>query len=278
MWVGNVKLQRINTCYMPILSIITINYNNCTGLQKTIDSVVKQTWRDFEWFLIDGGSTDGSEKIIEQYHDYFAYWCSEADKGVYDAMNKGIRHATGIYCLFLNSGDWLLNENVLKDVFSKEHSKDILVGWIERMKSGKRILDKGFNTDNITIRHLLRNSLPHQATFIKRKLFDEYGLYDDTLKIVADWKFFVQCIILHNATIENLCIPVTYYEGGGLSDHAENGGGIEWRRSLEEMIPQRIIDDFPLVMSLDDVKSLSLTSNLYRVLYRLTMWLKRRQW
>lgn len=260
------------------LSIITINFNNKEGLQRTIDSVVKQTWREFEWFLIDGGSTDGGADLVKQYQEYFTCWVSEPDRGVYDAMNKGIRWATGDYCLFLNSGDWLLHENVLMDVFSKEHDKDILVGWIERMKCGNRILDKGFNTENITIRHLLRNSLPHQATFIKRNLFDKYGLYDDTLKIVADWKFFVQCIIFHNATIENLCIPVTYYEGEGLSDHAENGGGIEWRRSLEEMIPQRIIDDFPLIMSLDDVKSLPFTSNLYRVLYRLTMWLKRRQW
>ena len=263
---------------MPILSIITINYNNCLGLQRTIDSVVKQRWRDFEWFLIDGGSSDGSEKIAEQYQENFVYWCSEADKGVYDAMNKGIRRAKGDYCLFLNSGDWLLNENVLENVFSKEHDRDILVGWIERMKNGKRVLDKGFNTEDITIRHLLRNSLPHQATFIKKELFDRYGLYDDTLKIVSDWKFFVTCIILHNATIENLCIPVTYYEGGGLSDHAENGGGQEWRESLEKMIPPRIIADFPLMRSLEDVESVPLTRFLYRGLYKLAMWLKHKQW
>ena len=258
------------------LSIITINFNNRNGLKRTIESVVSQTFQDFEWFLIDGGSSDGSKEIIENYKANFTYWCSESDKGVYDAMNKGILRAKGEYCLFLNSGDWLLNENVLKDVFLKGHKSDILVGWIERMKHGKRILDKGFNTDKITIRHLLRNSLPHQATFIKRDLFEKYGLYDDTLKIVSDWKFFVQCIILHDATIENLRIPITYYEGGGLSDHSENGGTAEWNRSLREMIPQRVIDDFPLIMSLDDVNSIPLTRRLYSILYRLTMLLKRR--
>lgn len=260
------------------LSIITINYNNRDGLKQTIKSVVSQSFRDFEWLLIDGGSSDGSKEILENYKENFTYWCSERDKGVYDAMNKGILRAKGEYCLFLNSGDWLLHENVLRDVFLEEHRSDILVGWIERTKHGKRILDKGFNTDKITIRHLLRNSLPHQATFIKRNLFEKYGLYDDTLKIVSDWKFFVKCIILHDATIENLHLPITYYEGGGLSDHSENGGTAEWNKTLREMIPQRVIDDFPLIMSLDDVKSIPLTRKLYSILYRLTMLLKRKQW
>ena len=260
------------------LSIITINYNNKSGLRKTVESVVSQHFRDFEWFLIDGGSDDGSIEIIKEYASHFTYWCSETDKGVYDAMNKGIVRATGDYCLFLNSGDWLLDKNVLSRVFSQSHHKDILVGWIERIKHGKQVLDKGFDTENITIRHWLRNSLPHQATFIKKLLFDKYGLYDDSLKIVSDWKFFMQCIILHNASIENLKMPITFYEGGGLSDHAENGGTAEWKKTLREMIPQRVIADFPLIMSLDDVKSVSLTNYLYNIIYKLAIWLKRKQW
>ena len=260
------------------LSIITINYNNKDGLKNTIDSIVSQSFRDFEWLVIDGGSTDGSKDLIEKYHQYITYWCSEEDKGVYDAMNKGILQAKGEYCLFLNSGDWLLNDNVLSNVFSKEHNEDILVGWIERTKHGKRVLDKGFDTDKISIRHLLRNSLPHQATFIKKELFDKYGLYDDTLKIVSDWKFFMQCIILKNATVENLKTPISFYEGGGLSDHSENGGTAEWNKSLREMLPQRVIEDFPLIMSLDDVKSIPFTRRLYSILYRLAMLLKHRQW
>lgn len=260
---------------MPQLSIITINYNNCKGLQNTIRSVIKQRWRDFEWIVIDGGSSDGSENLVEENERYFSYWCSEPDKGVYDAMNKGICKATGKYCLFLNSGDWLLNENVLSNVFDKKHDKDFLVGWIERQKNGKSVIDRGFDTENITIRHLLRNSLPHQATFIKRELFGRYGCYDDSLVVVSDWKFFLQCIIMHNATIENLSIPVTYYEGGGISDCAENGGTQEFNKVLKELIPQRIIDDFPLMMSLDDVISNPISKLLYKCLYRITIWLKR---
>ena len=77
------------------LSIITVNYNNREGLQRTIDSVVSQTFRDFEWIVIDGGSTDGSKELIKQYADHFSYWVSEPDKGIYNAMNKGILKATG---------------------------------------------------------------------------------------------------------------------------------------------------------------------------------------
>ena len=85
------------------LSIITINYNNCDGLRKTIESVIAQTTRDFEYIVIDGGSTDGSVDVIKEYADYIDYWVSEPDKGIYNAMNKGTRAAHGDFLLFLNS-------------------------------------------------------------------------------------------------------------------------------------------------------------------------------
>ena len=95
------------------LSIITVNLNNRDGLKKTIDSVISQTFKDFEWIVIDGGSTDGSRELIEQYVNHFAYWVSEPDKGVYNAMNKGVKKAKGEYLQFLNSGDWLRDENTV---------------------------------------------------------------------------------------------------------------------------------------------------------------------
>jgi len=102
----------------PKLSIITVNLNNAEGLRKTIESVVTQTFTDFEYIIIDGGSTDGSVEIIKLYADKITYWVSEPDKGIYNGMNKGIMVAKGEYCQFLNSGDWLVNENVLKEVFA----------------------------------------------------------------------------------------------------------------------------------------------------------------
>ena len=122
------------------LSIITINYNNLEGLRKTIDSVISQTWHDFEWIIIDGGSTDGSKELIEETAKQLAssdfnplsYWCSEPDKGIYNAMNKGVAVAKGQYCIFMNSGDCFYDKNVVKDIIEANISEDIVTGAIQR--------------------------------------------------------------------------------------------------------------------------------------------------
>lgn len=98
------------------LSIITINRNNCAGLSRTMDSVIRQTCKDFEWILIDGASTDGSVDLIRQNKQHITYWVSEPDKGIYNAMNKGLQQAHGEYCLFLNSGDWLAQNSTIAEV------------------------------------------------------------------------------------------------------------------------------------------------------------------
>ena len=98
------------------LSVITINYNNRDGLRKTIESVVNQTCRDFEYIIIDGGSTDGSVDVIKQYADRIDYWVSEPDKGIYHAMNKGIAVAHGEYLNFMNSGDCFYESTVVENV------------------------------------------------------------------------------------------------------------------------------------------------------------------
>ena len=107
-------------------SIITINYNNCNGLQRTLDSVVSQTCKNFEWIVIDGGSSDGSRELIEQFQQEMTYWCSERDKGIYNAMNKGVEKATGDYCLFLNSGDNFCDSNVIKRLANQSFVADIV--------------------------------------------------------------------------------------------------------------------------------------------------------
>ena len=106
------------------LSIITINYNNKNGLQKTIDSVISQTFKDFEWIIIDGGSTDGSKELIEKYSQHITYWVSEPDKGIYNAMNKGIKVAKGEYLFFLNSGDYLVQPNTINQIFTQSPNTD----------------------------------------------------------------------------------------------------------------------------------------------------------
>ena len=110
---------------LPKLSIITVNLNNKAGLQKTIESVFSQTFTDYEYLVIDGGSEDGSKELIKKYENKFVYWVSEKDKGIFNAMNKGILKASGEYLLFLNSGDYFYDSAVLDDVFDKAASTDI---------------------------------------------------------------------------------------------------------------------------------------------------------
>ena len=110
------------------ISIITINYNDAKGLKRTIESVKSQIYKDFEHIIIDGDSCDGSKDIINENAELFSYWCSESDRGRYNAMNKGIAHASGDYLLFLNSGDYLSDDNVLKDFSMSLSNKDIVYG------------------------------------------------------------------------------------------------------------------------------------------------------
>ena len=114
------------------LSVITINYNNKNGLIKTINSVINQTYKDFEFIIIDGGSTDGSLEVIQEYSGQINYWVSEPDNGIYHAMNKGIVMAKGEYCNFMNSGDCFFDEQVLKNAFSHNLSVDIFIGKAKR--------------------------------------------------------------------------------------------------------------------------------------------------
>lgn len=200
---------------MTKLSIITINYNNLEGLKKTIESVINQTWQEFEYIVIDGGSTDGSTACIESQETHFDYWVSEPDAGMYNAMNKGIEGATGAYLLFLNSGDVLYNDNVLLETNkSLQLDIDIVYGdlWIVG-EQGKGF--KNYYPDFIDFPFLKQTSLGHPSTFIKRELFNIYGLYRTDLKIISDWAFFVKVLCRHKVSQHKIeHIIATFYEGG----------------------------------------------------------------
>lgn len=204
-----IKTQKVK------VSIITVNLNDLKGLKKTCASVFSQSNKDFEHIIIDGASVDGSLDYIEVHKDKFNYWISEPDSGVYSAMNKGIRQATGDYILFLNSGDFLYNE----DVFSKVENYlirdiDLVYGnlWIED--------DKGDGFTNkypkiIDFNFFKRTSLGHASTFIKRSLFESYGTYRTDLKIVSDWAFFLKLICLEKRSYLKIdTIIAVFYEGG----------------------------------------------------------------
>ena len=169
------------------LSIITINRNNADGLEKTIQSVVCQTSTDFEYIVIDGASEDGSVEIINKYTANINFWVSEPDTGIYNAMNKGIRKAQGEYCLFLNSGDWLITPETLVNVFNEINGNSSDIFYSNRIDSSGKIAQY---PNNLTIRTLLARKINHQNSLIKRSLFFEHGFYNENLKIASDWDFF----------------------------------------------------------------------------------------
>ncbi len=195
------------------LSIITINYNNRDGLQKTIDSVLSQTWTDYEWIIIDGGSTDGSKELIEQYQEHFAYWCSEPDKGVYNAMNKGIAKAKGEYLNFMNSGDTFYEPETLEKVFLKEQTADVLYGDSMMEYNGEKYIVH--YPKEIEFFFLYKRMICHQAMFLHHSLLKGKG-YDESFRLCADKLHLIQSA-LQGATFINTGCTVCLYNMDGIS-------------------------------------------------------------
>lgn len=206
---------------MPVLSIITINYNNARGLQKTMDSVLHQRFSNYEYIVIDGGSSDGSKQIIEQHKSKLTYWVSEADKGIYNAMNKGIKQANGDYLLFLNSGDYLTDKDILTKVFASKLNADIAYGNM-LIEKADGTLQQGYMPSKITLKQMVVDTLWHPVSFIKKSLFDKYGLYNEDYKIVADYDFFFKTIIKNAVSTQYLNLTISVYNLTGLSSLPEN--------------------------------------------------------
>lgn len=205
---------------MPKLSIITINYNNLEGLQRTIASVVNQTWKEFEYIVIDGGSTDGSGEYIASQTKNIDYWVSEPDKGIYNAMNKGIAKATGEYLLFLNSGDHFCSSTVLQENQSRIANHDLIYFNINVIDDKNTFLKK--YPVQLSFSYFIKDTLPHPATFIKASLFTKFGMYDESLKIVSDWKFFIESICKFNCSYLRIDETLTTFYFDGLSSVPQN--------------------------------------------------------
>jgi len=245
------------------LSIITINYNNADGLRRTIESIVSQTFTDFEYIVIDGGSIDDSVDIIKQYESKITYWVSEPDKGIYNAMNRGILKATGEYCLFLNSGDWLVDKDVVIDFVNQNFEDEIISGNIILFVNENSELRSAIKKEDLGFEHLFNNRIPHPATFIKRSLFEKYGLYNENLKIVSDWEFFLKCLVLENCTYNNFDRVVSYFDMSGISSLPQN---MDLQLNEREFVLQKYL---PLVNKsytrmIEELQILQLHENDYK--------------
>lgn len=203
-----------------LVSIITINHNNLKGLKTTVSSVLNQTWNGFEYIVIDGGSSDGSKEYINSIKENLNHWVSEPDKGVYQAMNKGIKIANGEYLLFLNSGDHFYNNSVLEKTHKLLNTEDIIFSNLQVIER-----DKTFIKDypkKLSFTYFVKDTLPHPATFIKKEAFRKTDYYDEKLKIAADWKFFIDGICKHNLTYKKIDKTFSTFYIGGMSSNPEN--------------------------------------------------------
>lgn len=200
----------------PKLSIITINFNDVYGLQRTMNSVFEQTFTDFEYIVIDGGSGDGSLDLIKENAKTIAHWVSEDDSGIYNAMNKGIKAATGEYLLFLNSGDVLTEVSALKDFTDHPSFDGDIIYGDYKFKDGEKIYP-----DELTPSYFMRTSLPHQSTLFKKTVFDVMGLYDEKYKVGADRAFYIKCYLSGKFKFQHVKYFLTLFDLSGLSNDLE---------------------------------------------------------
>ena len=221
------------------LSIITINFNDAKGLEKTIQSVINQTYKDFEYIIVDGASTDGSVDVIKKYSDSLTHWVSEPDTGIYNAMNKGTRMASGEYCLYLNSGDFFADDNVLEKVFSHKFTEDIVscicLDYDEK-REWLKVPPKKISLFTFTC-----GSLPHPTSFIKRELLNSLGGYNEQYRIISDWCFFLDAMIIHNSSYKTLDIVLTKFNCFGIS--SSNNEKEKQKEYIKDKFP-RIIEDY----------------------------------
>lgn len=215
------------------LSIITINLNNKNGLQKTIESVVSQTFTDYEFIIIDGLSTDGGVELIKQYEDKITYWVSEKDSGIYNAQNKGIKQATGEYLYFLNSGDALYEPNTLEKIFGEDPHDPFICGSFYMEVGNELIPDTSYKGRDwqFSIYELFAGFLCHQAFFIHRSNFERFGLYDESLKVIADWKLFFQGIAINHLPVKYVDTFISIYNMEGFS--TQIGGKVIYPEKLK---------------------------------------------
>ena len=229
----------------PAISVITINLNNGDGLALTIKSVRNQTFTNYEHIIVDGASGDNSVAVIEEAATKGDYgkrlqWSSEKDNGLYNAMNKGIKRARGDYCLFLNSGDFLASDDILQRFYDSHLAENryTIVSGITKFDNGSFHVPVK-ERDAVTF---WVGGMPHPSSFIKREAFDKFGLYDEGLRIVSDWKFFFQVIVQSDEPYKTVDEIVSVFDTSGISSTNEEICQKERLKTYEEIYSPREMD------------------------------------
>lgn len=224
------------------LTIITINYNNREGLSHTLASVRSQRCRDFEYLVVDGGSSDGSRELILENEDIVSSWVSEPDGGIYNAMNKGVGMASGEYCLFLNSGDTLHSPDVVGRVLEAGLEADIVFGRVLNVwPDGRR--REYVPSQEMTLHWIMQTGIHHAGAFIRTSLMRRIP-YDESLRICADRKFFIRALVVENCTFSTLPFLVCDFEVGGVSSTSPERVREESWEIMESLFPPRLVADY----------------------------------
>ena len=231
-------------------SIITVNYNNCEGLRRTIESVIHQNFRDFEFIVIDGGSTDGSKEVLQEYDQHINYWVSEPDGGIYQAMNKGIAQAQGEYLNFMNSGDCFFSTETLEKVSQHKTNADFIVGRDYHYNAEIKQGHASILPPRITMIHFFMSTLDHQSSFIRRELFKN-SPYREDYRLVSDWIFFTEKIVSEGKQVQFIPDIVCRREEGGLSGQQHERNRQEINDYLHHFLPIGVYQDYATLSKLD---------------------------
>lgn len=208
-------LKSQSTIESPLISIVTVVFNNVNSLEKTILSVINQSYNNIEYIIIDGGSTDGTIDIIKKYDDKIDYWISEPDKGLYYAMNKGLHLATGKWINFMNSGDSFFQNTTIEEIFSHQYKDGVIYGDVLFSFDGS-------NNVYVEAKPLKKfwkgMQFVHQATFVSTEIMKKFP-FDTKYKLIADYNSLYQ-IFLSNINFHYINLPVCKFLAGGLSDNS----------------------------------------------------------
>lgn len=230
---------------MPLLTIITINRNNANGLKRTLASIFNQSATDFEYIVVDGVSNDESCKLLQTFKlpnsQTFKY-ISESDSGIYNAMNKGTTMATGEYLLFINSGDELASSEVVKSFQSKvKPNMEICSGDLMLIHNSKQKIQQA--PTEISLSYCINAGLTHPNTFIRKSLFEKYGLYNEANKIISDWEFFLIVAGLNNCRYQKLDFEIARFYEDGISSQNKELVNQEMQQAIIRLVPEPILKD-----------------------------------
>lgn len=206
-------------------SVITVCKNSEKTIENAVNCVISQSFKDFEYIIIDGNSDDNTMKLIDKYRNKITEVISEPDSGLYDAMNKGIKAASGDYLFFLNSDDTFLHDNILEllaeQINNSTETAELIYGDIAVLnkKTGKLSIQKHNKFNKI---YLMKNTPCQPGTFYKREVFEKYGDFDTNYKIVSDHEWFLRVFLKHGlyenlSRIKYIGFPITVFNTGGLS-------------------------------------------------------------